>query len=323
MLGHTRDVDAIRPVVVVRAVARDGTARDVLGSEPVEARVWARPPLVGALAVLVPLAGVLAAVVVQGRPPAVAPAVTPVVTVLGASSLSGPAGGARGELVVEVRNTGRAPVRIGALRLAAPGLVPGATTPDVEVPLAAGQAREHVLAFEVPRCGSLRLPARLLVTSPGGSGRAVTTAVVLGPGRQDGRFEPCPPGTTLHSRPSLAVRGFGGTTTRTAAGARGVLRLDVRNGGAPLQLLRVFAELPGVRFAVVGPANGKTLVTDERTEVRLAFEVADCALLGRTGRVLLQVRAEDREQEVAVPVDDSGRAAEQNALDRVVQACEG
>lgn len=312
-------MDAIRPEVVVRAPDGGGAAGDVLVSEPARPHAWAQPPLVGAMAVLVLLAGVLAALTVSGP---VAAAVPPVVTVVGTSTLPGGAGEVRGEVVVSVRNPGRGPVRLSALRLAAQGLVPGTVTPDVEVPLAAGQAREHVLAFDVPRCGSLLLPARLLVSAPGSTGRPVTAAVVLGPAERDGEFEPCLPGTTFDGRPSLAVSGIGGSTTRTAPGARGVLRLEVRNGGAPLQLLQVFAELPGVRFAVVGRANGVTLVTDERTEVRLAFEVEDCALLGRTGRLLLQVRVDGREREVAVEVGDTGRAVAQNALDRVAQACD-
>lgn len=325
-----------REVSVVRGGARPGGAgraaapgagpggRDELGSDPAGPPSWLlhpRPGLVAALAALVLLAGGVAARTVEEPVPTGA-LVAPVVTVVGGSLEPGPRAAPRGELVVALSNPSDARLRLGSLRLAAEGLQQGRTSPAFGQPLPGRQSREYALAFTVPSCGGLRLPARLLLSVLDEQGRARTTSVLLDGGPGGRVFAPCPPGTTLESRPSLAVSGIGGTTERSGGGASGVLRLEVRNGGDRLQLLSVFAELPGARFAVVGRPNGVTLVTDEQTEVRLAFEVDDCARLGRTGVLTARVRLSGREQDVAFQITDARASrARQNALDRVLLAC--
>ena len=124
-------------------------------------------------------------------------------------------------------------------------------------------------------------------------------------------------------RASLAVRPLGGRTVETDAGARGDVRLEVRNGGAPLRLRSLSAEVPGVRFSTVGAPYGGRLVQDERAEVVLRFAIDDCAALRRTGRLVLQVEQAGTLHEVGLTVTNDREAGtvRQVALDRVLGAC--
>lgn len=126
-------------------------------------------------------------------------------------------------------------------------------------------------------------------------------------------------------RGSLAARPLGGGTVRTDAGARGDVRLEIRNGGRPLRLLDVTAEVPGVRFTPVVRPHGVELGTEERIELVLRFRIDDCASLRRTGRLVLQVEQSGLRQEVGLTVthDREAGTVRQVALDRVLGACPG
>lgn len=131
--------------------------------------------------------------------------------------------------------------------------------------------------------------------------------------------------------PDLAVRPLGGTVRRTAGGAVGTLRLEVRNSRVPLRLLSVTAVLPGVSFVTTMPANGTSMGTDGRVALALAYEIADCAELGTEGRLVLRVLRNDRWQDLVLPIRSGGPGVgsaeaplpkpRQLALDRVLGAC--
>lgn len=125
-------------------------------------------------------------------------------------------------------------------------------------------------------------------------------------------------------RPDLAVRPIGGMTTRTAAGARGTVDLEVRNALRPVTLLSIGAEVPGVAFSVVIPPNGTILGTDGRVALRLDFVIADCARLRRTGRIVLRVDEDGRPAELGLTItnDEEAGTLRQVVLDRVLHACD-
>jgi hypothetical protein len=125
------------------------------------------------------------------------------------------------------------------------------------------------------------------------------------------------------AEPDLAARPLGGTATRTGEAASGRLALEVRNGRQPLVLLSVTAQVPGVRFAPVTYRGGRAMGTDERIELRLGFAIPDCALVRRSGRLVLRVASQGRERELALSVvsDPLTGAARQLDLDVVLDAC--
>jgi len=240
--------------------------------------------------------------------------------------LSGTAGGgpesAEGELSLEVSNLTDARVRLGQLTLQAPGLVVTDVRPAFGRPLAPRETREYALAYQVPTCRLLLLPAQLRVSylQPGG---ARAEGLALGPGLQPAPFAACAPGSTRTLRPDLAVRAIGGSSQRVGPGARGSVQLEVRNAGVALRLLAVTAEVPGVRFVDEGQPNGLPLGPDDRVEVALGFVVQDCARLRRTGRLVLRALQAGVESEVALTVTTDAEAGtvRQLALDRVLESC--
>ena len=129
--------------------------------------------------------------------------------------------------------------------------------------------------------------------------------------------------STRTLRPDLAVRAIGGSSRRVGAGARGTVELEVRNAGVELRLLAVTAQVPGVRFINQGQPQGLPLGPDDRVEVNLGFVVEDCALLRRTGRLVLRVLQAGVESEVALTVttDVEAGTIRQLALDRVLESC--
>ncbi|MCW2614585.1 MAG: hypothetical protein JWN08_1579 [Frankiales bacterium] len=230
---------------------------------------------------------------------------------------------ASGELGVVVTNLRPARVRLGSLTLVAPGLRVLSVQPGFGRPLGAGESRDYRLSYAVPVCAALQLPAALRLSYLQDGRPAQSVSLPLGPGLQPVPFALCPEGATREVRPDLAVRTIGGTDTRRGDGVRGTVALEVRNADAPLQLLSVTAEVPGVRFTDRGPANGITLGTDDRVEVRLGFEVDDCALLRRTGRLVLTVRQDGVVRELALTLTTETEAGviRQLALDRVLESC--
>ena len=312
---------------------------DVIGTDEGVRRpapTWlVRPPVLlvaGALAAVL-LGGAATAALVEeppaGGPSGVAgspPGAGPAVPVLQVRVLGGTAGGgstsAAGELAVEVSNLTDARVRLGRLTLQAPGLVVTDVRPAFGRPLGPRETREYALAYQVPVCGLLLLPAQLSVSylQPGG---ARAEGLSLGPGLQTVPFARCAEGSTRTLRPDLAVRAIGGSSRKVGAGARGTVELEVRNAGVALRLLSVTAQVPGVRFVDEGQPHGLPLGTDDRVEVNLGFVVPDCALLRRTGRLVLRALQAGVESEVGLTVttDVEAGTVRQLALDRVLDSC--
>ena len=133
---------------------------------------------------------------------------------------------------------------------------------------------------------------------------------------------PSPTGSAA-APPALAVRPLGGASVRTDTGARGDVRLEVLNGGPRVRLRSLTAEVPGVRFEQRVQPHGLELEADERVEVVLGFTIDDCAMLRRTGRLVLQVveSGVDRELGLTVTHDREAGTVRQVALDRVLGAC--
>ncbi len=333
----------------MQVIGKDVIGDDVIGSDRRPSRLGSRPTrppatLVGAAAALVLLAGIGATVVGEREPapPVPGPAEPALVLqVVGRAAEGGAAGGgtadggAGGELVVGIVNSTDTRVRLGALSLVSAGLQVVSVVPAFGRPLGPREGREYVVRYEVPVCAALQLPVSLRVTydAPGtgrgstrlelGARRELGTEQEPGPGGQAVPFAICPEGSTLQARPDLAVRAIGGGSRRDGAGARGTVELEVRNAGARLDLLSVGAEVPGVRFINAGQPNGVQMLADDRVEVNLAFEVDDCALLRRTGRLVLRVRQAGVEREIGLTITSDVEAAtvRQLALDRVLQAC--
>ena len=150
--------------------------------------------------------------------------------------------------------------------------------------------------------------------SPAGTGRP--SAGVAGPSRAPTVQQPA-----KLAAPDLGIRGTGGTVTVVGAGVEGTLWVEVRNGGRPVRLAAVAAEVPGVRFTPRVPPNGATLPTDGLIGLRLGYVIEDCALVQQAGRILLTVIEPDGLLEIVLPVFDAQGDRRQSALDRVLAAC--
>ena len=155
-----------------------------------------------------------------------------------------------------------------------------------------------------------------------------------GPATAGGPSSPAAPAAGPALRAGVSARPLGGQTLRTHVGARGTVRLEVRNDAAPprlevgneaapLRLLSATAEVPGVRFTPVVRPDGAELGPQERVEVELGFSIADCTWLRRTGRLVLVVEQAGVRQEVGLTVthDREAGTVRQVSLDRVLSAC--
>lgn len=228
---------------------------------------------------------------------------------------------AQGPVTVELANEQDAPLRLGALAVVATGLEGGPVQVGVLAPF---ERRRVELEVVVADCASLEQPVVVQLTAGGDAGpRQLPIADRSGRG-----LRPCTPVQFRDpydqpvSPPDLAARGTGGSATRSGAGVRGTLELEVRNAGTPLRLLSVTAEVPGVRFRPLVPANGVSLRTDDRVPLALGYDIRDCGDVRREGRLLLVVRQPGGEPvDVPLPVRDAGGGTGAGALDRVLEAC--
>ncbi len=176
-------------------------------------------------------------------------------------------------------------------------------------PLEGYEERLFTIGFVVPDCTRLVLPGRLLV-SVAGDGQpvqrrelAVVDPDLRSPGRGGFTLGGCPPsarGRSAGTSTDLGVRPAGGTAERDGAGARGVLRLEVRNAGPPLQLLSITGEVPGVRFTAREVDGGRSIDTDGLVIVRLAFTIEDCSALQPAGRLVMVVERFGAQQELGL-----------------------
>lgn len=275
-----------------------------------------RPARLGAVALV---AGACAVALAAVRVPAdTTPPDVAVVVDHGRSTATGPT--ATGALEVRVVNPSATRARVDRVGLAVRGLRVLSVEPSRAGSVAPDGERRYVLRYEVPDCAELRLPGLLEVSLAGGT----RSARVVGRVPADGdavAFRPCP--VSALPAPALAVRVLAGTSERAAAGARGAVRLEVRNGGPAVRLLSVAAEVPGVRSSAVVPGRSAMLREDDRAEVLLRFDVDDCADVVRTGRLVVHAVRNGVERELGLTLahDFEGRRLRQLALDHVFTAC--
>jgi len=282
---------------------------------------WQGVPPAARLAV-VGLAAVLAVglVVAGGRGPEPVPTATELAVVLAGERTGGAGRAATGEVRLRVVNASDTPAEVGALTLSAPGLQVLAVEPADVARVAAAGERSYRVRYRVADCTALRLPAQVEVAVPGAASRSRPLGRVPADGDAVG-FSPC--SVRALPAPALAVRPLGGTTEAAGAGARGRVRLEVRNGGPVVRLLSMTAEVPGVRFAPLVSPHGLVLGEDERLELVLGFEIEDCARLLRAGRLVLRAARHGVESELALTIthDREAGTLRQLALDRVLGAC--
>ncbi len=237
-------------------------------------------------------------------------------------------GVARGELVVVVVNRRDVPVRVEGVLADVPGL----EVLDVDVEpgeeVAGGQQRAVSVRFVVQDCSRLSLPGTLAVSLATAGGPVVQEVLpVLDPDddRQGGvRLGACPDSARSDppGRPTdIGVRPAGGTAEREGAGAFGVARFEVRNGGDQVQLLAFEARVPGVAFDQRRLGDGRSLVTDEVVVARLGFRVADCAALEQTGEVVLRVERSGGVQELVLEAVPEPGGQGRLDLRVVLEAC--
>ncbi|MBC7372930.1 MAG: hypothetical protein H7323_02950, partial [Frankiales bacterium] len=228
--------------------------------------------------------------------------------------------GVTGELLVVLASSRDSRVRLGALSLTAPGLRVEQVSPVFGRPLGPRERREYAVTYRIASCERLLLPILLRVSwldQLAGGPRSQLVMV----GTSQAPFPVCPgAGPTP---PDLAVRAIGGSSERVGAGARGAVVLEVRNAAGQLRLLSVAAQLGGVSFTDLGPANGLVLGPDDRVEVRLGFAIDDCAGLAAQGRLVLRVERAGRPSDLVLAITAAPQPGmvRQLALDRVLSAC--
>ncbi|CAN5252032.1 hypothetical protein BH24ACT10_BH24ACT10_07780 [soil metagenome] len=237
-------------------------------------------------------------------------------------------GVARGELVLLVVNQRDVPLRLEGVVVDVPGLevIDLDVTPGEQ--LAGGGSRAVSVRFVVQDCSRLSLPGSLTVslrTEGGPVEQRVLPVLDPDDAREGGvRLGACPDSARSDppGRPTdLVVRPAGGTSERAGAGASGLALLEVRNGGAQVQLLSVEARVPGVAFDQRRLADGRSLITDEVVVLHLGFRVADCAALEQRGEVVLRVERSGGEQELVLEAVPSPGGAGRLDLRTVLDAC--
>ena len=284
-----------------------GDEREPWSVRGVRLPTWA-VALIGVLAVAVTGAGVVAGLAglrEQAREAAglavdVRPAGTSSTTVRGV---------ARGELSLLLINRRESRVRLGQLRLAVEGLRVTSVEPAFGKPLGPFEERLFSIGFVVPDCSRLVLPGRLTVSLVGDGQPvqrrelAVSDPDLRSPGREGFTFNGCPPsarGRSAGTADDIGIRPFGGTAQRVGPGARGVLRLEVRNAGPPVQLLSLGAEVVGVRVTPRVIPEGRSIETDGSIVVSLPFTIEDCRALRPAGRLVLVVERAGAQQELGL-----------------------
>jgi hypothetical protein len=254
------------------------------------------------------------------------------VDVLPVGSPSSTVGGvARGSLRLLLVNQQDRRVRLRALQVEVEGLRVLRVEPPFGGSLGPQEERDYRVAFVVPDCSQLVLPGAVLVSLSADDGplqqqqvsvrepadQAEAGGVALGA---------CPPsarGASPGTPTDVAARPAGGSSERSGAGAQGVARVEVRNAGAPLQLLAVTGEIPGVSFGDVRIEGGRSVETDGLVIVRLQFRIPDCRALRPAGRLVLTVSRRGAVQELALSTvaEPEGGVGPRITLPVVYRAC--
>ena len=247
----------------------------------------------------------------------------------GSSSTVG--GVARGTLELALVNRGRDEVQVD-LGFAVEGLRVTGGEPEPLPPLPPGGRQEVRVTYLVPSCAALVLPGRLLLGLQTARERVERVLPVVDPrgGRPAADALPlgaCPPSSrsAVPGEPTdVGARSAGGSSRRVGAGAEGVARLEVRNGGPPVRLLSVDARVPGAVFAPRLLEGGLALEPDGLALVGLRFRVPDCTRLQAGGWLLLRVERFGGVQELALRIvaEPAGGLGPQAQLPVVLESCD-
>lgn len=259
-------------------------------------------------------------------------AARPQVDVLPAgSSSSTVAGVARGRIELLLVNRRAVPVPVQDVQVQVEGLRVLRVEPAPDRTLGPGESRPVRISFLVPSCQALVLPGTVVVAVGAGDQVRRSRLPVYDPERREQpaqglAFGACPAsarGARAGTPTDIGLRPAGGQVLRTGDGAEGFARLEVRNGGAPVRLLSVDGQVPGVVFTPRLLRGGRTISTDGLVIVRLGFRVPDCRRLRKTGRLVLRVERFDGVQELGLRVtaEPAARQGPQVDLRVVLDAC--
>ena len=201
-----------------------------------------------------------------------------------------------GVLRVALSNDGPRSLEVTSAELDLQGVVLQPIRRRLPLALEPGDAVEVDVAFRVPACADLapRGVARLAITV---QGRPPTVLALPVEGRpSDGAIDVaafaagCRPTSTPYVV-ALAVEQVSGQAQTTGTTARGELAVAVRNVGAPVRLVAVTGEVPGVLFVSrTDPGGDREAGAGERVTVPLPFVVPFCEQSPSAGRLLVTVR---------------------------------
>ena len=167
------------------------------------------------------------------------------------------AGVARGRIGLLLVNRRPRPAQLQELEVSVEGLRVLRVEPELDRPLGPLEQRRVRISYVIPSCDALVLPGTVsvAVTAVGQAVRRTQLPVHDGSAAEEGEglgLRACPPsarGTAAGTPTDIGVRPAGGESRRVGAGAEGFVRLEIRNDGAPVQLISVGGRVPGVAFA--------------------------------------------------------------------------
>ena len=241
-------------------------------------------------------------------------------------------GVARGELGLLLVNRRGQRVQLLELEVAVEGLRVERIDPQLPASLGGFEQRAVRITFVVTDCRRLVLPGRIRVTVRGegksqrDSEIAVRDPAVGAVATEEVSFGACPPSARAEvpgAATDVGARPAGGRSQRVGAGAEGVARLEIRNGGAPVRLLELTGDVPGVEFGTLRLEGGRSLVTDGLVIVRLPFRIEDCSKLEKAGQLVLSVERSGAVQQIALQAlaEPQPQLGSQVTLPVVYDAC--
>jgi hypothetical protein len=231
--------------------------------------------------------------------------------------------GTDGVLRLRVESAARMPVEVRAVVVAVPGAVPQGLTPPSTPRVPPGGSAVVSVRYAVSNCAALGAGGelRLAVVRPQ-DGRTGDVVVPVADAVAAGCRPDVVPGVAVLGASVVAGAAELGEGGRSAAGS---VTVEVVSAGAPVRLVAVSAEVPGVLF--VSPSLGPDeplLAAGDRRRVRVPFTVPFCPALRPLGRVVVTVRDDRdalRQLGFAVSADGEARVARDVDLDVVLRAC--
>lgn len=228
--------------------------------------------------------------------------------------------GRDGELVLTLRNAGRDDARVTTAALDVDGVA--APEEQVDTALPPGGRAELVLPYSAPSCEAVGRRGAVVLGVRVADGAPQEQSLLVGAVPLTGRLLAAGCGAE-HEAGGIAVsvRGRGGEAYRDGTTVRGTVAIEVRNLGAEIDLVRLRAEVPGVIF---WPAGVSDLSVGGSVQLHLPFQVADCSLQRRTGRVVVGVvddQVGEREVGFRATEDEEARTLRDIDLETVHRAC--